>query len=155
MLDRYIDQAGLLIDVLPHIANEPVFALNGGTAINLFYRDMPRLSVDIDLTYVPVEDRDASWRHIDETFDRIIGAISRGGPRYRARRIAGGGNNCESAGKVTPGRHPKGPPLPGWSFRLYHRASIESTLTSRSGTAVCRHWEINSDRRLSSGSVRV
>ena len=49
----------------------------------------------------------------------------------------------------------KGTPLPGWSFRLYYRASIESTLTSRSGTAVCRHWEINSDRRLSSGSVRV
>ena len=93
MLDRYIDQARLVVDVLPHIANEPVFALKGGTAINLFYRDMPRLSVDIDLTYVPVEDRDASLRHIDETFDRIIGAISRGGRRYRARRIARAGNN--------------------------------------------------------------
>ncbi len=49
MLDRYVDQARLLIDVLPHIAQEEVFALKGGTAINLFYRDMPRLSVDIDL----------------------------------------------------------------------------------------------------------
>ena len=54
MLDRYVDQARLLIDVLPHIAQEEVFALKGGTAINLFYRDMPRLSVDIDLTYLPV-----------------------------------------------------------------------------------------------------
>ena len=51
MIDRYVDQARLLIDVLPHIAQEEVFALKGGTAINLFYRDMPRLSVDIDLTY--------------------------------------------------------------------------------------------------------
>ena len=40
------------------IAAEPVFALKGGTAINLFVRDLPRLSVDIDLTYLPVEPRD-------------------------------------------------------------------------------------------------
>ena len=33
------------------------FALKGGTAINLFHDNMPRLSVDIDLTYVPMEDR--------------------------------------------------------------------------------------------------
>ena len=38
MIDRYVDQARLLIDVLPHIAQEEVFALKGGTAINLFYR---------------------------------------------------------------------------------------------------------------------
>ena len=93
MLDRYVDQARLLIDVLPHIAQEEVFALKGGTAINLFYRDMPRLSVDIDLTYLPVEDRGASLRHIDETLDRIIGAISRRRPSYRTNRLAGGGNN--------------------------------------------------------------
>ena len=47
MLDRYVDQVRLLIDVLPYIAQEEVFALKGGTAINLFYRNMPRLSVDI------------------------------------------------------------------------------------------------------------
>ena len=92
MLDRYMDQARLLIDVLPYIAKEDVFALKGGTAINLFYRDMPRLSVDIDLTYLPVEDRGVSLRHIDETLDRIIRAISRRAPRYQTRRIAGGGN---------------------------------------------------------------
>ncbi len=93
MLDRYIDQVRLLINVLPHIAKEDVFALKGGTAINLFYRDMPRLSIDIDLTYLPVKDRATSLRHIDETLDRITEAISRRRPRYRARRIAGGGSN--------------------------------------------------------------
>lgn len=92
MLDRYIDQVRLLIEVLPHIAKEESFALKGGTAINLFYRDMPRLSVDIDLTYVPVEDRDTSLRHIDEALDRIMGAISAAG-RAQAQRIAGGGNS--------------------------------------------------------------
>ena len=75
MLDRYVDQVRLIVDVLPHIAKEDVFALKGGTAINLFYRDMPRLSVDIDLTYLPVKDRQASLRHIDETFGRIMEAF--------------------------------------------------------------------------------
>jgi hypothetical protein len=92
MLDRYIDQVRLLVDVLPHIAKEEAFALKGGTAINLFYRDMPRLSVDIDLTYVPVEDRDASLKHIDETLNRIMETITVAG-RVQAQRIAGGGNN--------------------------------------------------------------
>ena len=45
MHERYIDQARLLLSVLPEIAAEEVFALKGGIAINLFYRDMPRLSV--------------------------------------------------------------------------------------------------------------
>ena len=91
MLDRYIDQVRLLINVLPHIAKEEVFALKGGTAINLFYRDMPRLSVDIDLTYVPVEDRDASLMHIDESFNRVMEATTATG-LFQAQRIAGGGN---------------------------------------------------------------
>jgi predicted nucleotidyltransferase component of viral defense system len=40
-----------LVSLLPYIAKEDIFALKGGTAINLFYRNLPRLSVDIDLTY--------------------------------------------------------------------------------------------------------
>jgi len=43
--------------VLPEVAKETCFTMHGGTAINLFVRDMPRLSVDIDLTYVLIEDR--------------------------------------------------------------------------------------------------
>jgi hypothetical protein len=46
------NQVGLLLVVLPEVAKETCFAMHGGTAINLFLRDMPRLSVDIDLTYV-------------------------------------------------------------------------------------------------------
>ena len=91
MLDRYLEQVQLLVQVLPHIAKENAFALKGGTAINLFYRDMPRLSVDIDLTYLPVEDRDTSLKDIDETLDRIMAAITAPG-RVQAQRIAGGGN---------------------------------------------------------------
>jgi hypothetical protein len=43
----YAAQVSLLVRLLPYIAQEEVFALKGGTAINLFYRDMPHLSVDI------------------------------------------------------------------------------------------------------------
>jgi hypothetical protein len=46
-------QALLLLRCLPAVAREPDFALKGGTAINLFVRDFPRLSVDIDLVYSP------------------------------------------------------------------------------------------------------
>ena len=56
----YRPQVVLLLDVLPLMAKERCFALKGGTAINLFVRDLPRLSVDIDLTYVPVQDRATS-----------------------------------------------------------------------------------------------
>jgi hypothetical protein len=44
----YRRQAALLIRVIPLVAKEPCFALKGGTAINLFVRNMPRLSVDLD-----------------------------------------------------------------------------------------------------------
>jgi hypothetical protein len=47
------------------------FALKGGTAINLFVRDMPRLSVAIDLTYLPVAERAESLREIDAAMRRI------------------------------------------------------------------------------------
>ena len=53
----YRAQVDLLLRVLPHVAAEPSFALKGGTAINLFVRDMPRFSVDIDLTYLPFDVR--------------------------------------------------------------------------------------------------
>src|SRR5271166_674229 len=69
--DLYRRQAALLIRVLPYVAIEKCFALKGGTAINLFIRNMPRLSVDIDLTYLPIEDRPASLEAIDAALRRI------------------------------------------------------------------------------------
>ena len=74
MLDSsniYYKQVQLLLEVLPYINNEECFALKGGTAINLFVRDMPRLSVDIDLTYLPIADRDQSLAAIDDALRRI------------------------------------------------------------------------------------
>lgn len=49
----YADTVRLLLAVAPHVFVGNVFAMKGGTAINLFVRDMPRLSVDIDVVYTP------------------------------------------------------------------------------------------------------
>lgn len=67
----YKKQAGLLLEVLPEVAKEECFAMHGGTAINLFVRDMPRLSVDIDLTYLPIEDRSITLKNIAAALIRI------------------------------------------------------------------------------------
>lgn len=58
----YYPQVRLLVGVLPFVARERCFALKGGTAINLFVRDLPRLSVDIDLAFVPVGSRASGFR---------------------------------------------------------------------------------------------
>lgn len=69
--EQFRRQAALLIRTIPFVAEESCFALKGGTAINLFVRDMPRLSVDIDLTYQHVKDRTTSLADIDAAMKRI------------------------------------------------------------------------------------
>lgn len=78
--DIYRRQVSLLIRVIPFVAEEKAFALKGGTAINLFVRDMPRLSVDIDLTYLPVEDRETSLAAIEAAMLRIRQRIEQAMP---------------------------------------------------------------------------
>ena len=67
----YQKQAELLLRILPSVMHEDVFALKGGTAINFFWRDYPRLSVDIDLTYLPLKDRDTSLVDINDRLTSI------------------------------------------------------------------------------------
>lgn len=81
--ERFRQQVDLLIRVLPSVAEENVFALKGGTAINLFVRDLPRLSVDIDLTYLPVKAREESLADIDAALDRISKSISEAVPQTK------------------------------------------------------------------------
>jgi predicted nucleotidyltransferase component of viral defense system len=96
MLDSsniYYKQVQLLLEVLPFINNESCFALKGGTAINMFVRDMPRLSVDIDLMYLPIEDRTSSLRHIAESLERIAQDMEkslRGSKVYRLEQRGDG-----------------------------------------------------------------
>jgi hypothetical protein len=69
-------QVRLLVGVLPFVARERCFALKGGTAINLFVRDLPRLSVDIDLAFVPIGSREAALAEIDAALRRIGAALT-------------------------------------------------------------------------------
>lgn len=80
MKKEFLDQARLMVRILPHVAAEESFALKGGTAINFFVWDMPRLSVDIDLTYLPIEPREQSLRNISDGLLRIKKSISRAFP---------------------------------------------------------------------------
>ena len=71
MNNAHTKQVKLLLDVLPEVAKEACFAMHGGTAINLFVRDMPRLSVDIDLTYVEIAERNETLEGINAALMRI------------------------------------------------------------------------------------
>jgi predicted nucleotidyltransferase component of viral defense system len=59
--EKFKNQVNLVLEVLPIVAKQKVFALKGGTALNLFYSNLPRLSVDIDLCYIVAKERKASF----------------------------------------------------------------------------------------------
>lgn len=73
----YFKQAKLLLQVLPYFEKQSQFALKGGTAINLFLRDMPRLSVDIDLTYLPVNPREEALADISRSLKEAAAQVRR------------------------------------------------------------------------------
>ena len=56
----------LLIRIMPSVYKIKEFAVHGGTAINLFHRNLLRYSVDIDVTYIPIEDRQQSLASINQ-----------------------------------------------------------------------------------------
>jgi predicted nucleotidyltransferase component of viral defense system len=82
--DAYRRQVELLLRVLPLVAQEGEFALKGGTAINLFHRNLPRLSVDIDLAYMPLGERAEALAAIDGGLRRIGAAVEKAIPQSRA-----------------------------------------------------------------------
>jgi predicted nucleotidyltransferase component of viral defense system len=67
MNETYLAQARVLAQVAPLVFTDDTFALKGGTAINLFVRDMPRLSVDLDLAFPDYSlDRDSALRKMGD-----------------------------------------------------------------------------------------
>lgn len=66
----------LLLKVIPFVAKHDCFALKGGTAINLFVRDFPRLSVDIDLVFLPMMERDKAMQTIKLNLETLASSIS-------------------------------------------------------------------------------
>jgi len=87
----YFRQAELLLRILPLIYRKKMFALKGGTAINFFVRDLPRLSVDIDLAYLPVKERELALNDIGKSLVLISQEIERAvtGTKITLKRIHG------------------------------------------------------------------
>ena len=67
----------LLLRLLPIVMEEGVFAVHGGSAINLFLRNLPRYSVDIDLTYIPLAERQESIDDINRHLKNIADKAKR------------------------------------------------------------------------------
>ena len=83
MNDMYRRQVALLIRVMPLVFKIKDFAVHGGTAINLFHRNLPRYSVDIDVTYIPMEDRNTSLAKINSHLSALKTAIEKAVPGIR------------------------------------------------------------------------
>jgi predicted nucleotidyltransferase component of viral defense system len=103
MIDpKYKSQVDLLLQTIPYVARERIFGLKGGTAINLFVRDMPRLSVDIDLTYIPIDDRETALINISDGLARIKNDLERSIPRLTVTPTSREGQdakiNCQLPG---------------------------------------------------------
>jgi hypothetical protein len=92
---RYLERVGLMVQILPVLDSEPRFALKGGTAINLFEHDMPRLSVDIDLTWLPVQDFSIDTAQITAALDGVATRLAAPPLRLQVRQSA-----AENAGTV-------------------------------------------------------
>ena len=88
----YLDTARLMIQVAPLVFADNVFALKGGTAINLFVRDMPRLSVDLDLVFVDHRlGRDEALARINEAIRNSVDRLKKRGFQTHAATVADAG----------------------------------------------------------------
>ena len=83
MTPDYVDTVRLLLAIAPTVFASGRFAMKGGTALNLFVQDMPRLSVDIDVVYVDHgSDREAALKTISAELAAMQAAFKAKG--YRA-----------------------------------------------------------------------
>ena len=88
----YLDSARLLTRVAPLVLVDDTFALKGGTAINLFVRDMPRLSVDLDLVFPDhTLPREEALRRINEAIRQSVARLKKQGFQTHAPASADAG----------------------------------------------------------------
>lgn len=87
----YVQAVNLLLDIAPTVFQTSRFAMKGGTALNLFVQDLPRLSVDIDVVFIDhLADRDTALEEIAQEIQRIEGSIAEIGYETRTRKVHGG-----------------------------------------------------------------
>ena len=88
----YLDSARLMTRVAPLVFVDDTFALKGGTAINLFVRDMPRLSVDLDLVFPDYTlPRDQALRRINAAIRQSVARLKKQGFQTHAVAAADAG----------------------------------------------------------------
>ena len=88
----YLDTARLLVQVAPLVFADKVFALKGGSAINLFVRDIPRLSVDLDLVFIDYRpERDDALAKINEAIGSTVDRLKKRGFQTYAATVADAG----------------------------------------------------------------
>ena len=83
----YKEQVRLLLRILPVIYQEKDFAVHGGTAINLFIKNLPRYSVDVDLTFIPLSPREESLAEINKKLAAISQQLQRAVPDINIRPV--------------------------------------------------------------------
>lgn len=87
MNNLYKEQVRLLLRMLPVIYREEDFAVHSGTAINLFIKNLPRCSVDVDLTYIPLGSREEGLAEIDKKLATISQQLQRAVPEVNIRPV--------------------------------------------------------------------
>ncbi len=88
MDSTYADAVRLLLTAAPDVFANDIFAMKGGTAISLFVRDMPRLSVDIDVVYTPWQaPRKEALAAISSEIDNIAKRLAKQG--LHCHKLAG------------------------------------------------------------------
>src|SRR3989338_4170567 len=85
--EQYVSQVNLLLDCLPVLRDQDIFSLKGGTAINFFIRDLPRLSVDIDLTFLKLESRKNAIKEIESGLIALGGEIIKRNKKFQIREL--------------------------------------------------------------------
>lgn len=88
----YAQKVELLLRLIPIVMEKSVFAVHGGTAINLFLKNLPRYSVDIDLTYIPLADRTAS---IDDINSHLQSISENAKKAFKGMHIVPNYNTCK------------------------------------------------------------
>lgn len=91
--NSYIKQVELILQVLPEVFKMDCFALKGGTAINFFIRNMPRLSIDIDLVYLPKEARAVSLRNLTSSLQALAEHIEQNLKGCKIQKLYSRGTN--------------------------------------------------------------
>ncbi len=120
----YAQTVRLLLTAAPDVFANDIFAMKGGTAINLFVQDMPRLSVDIEVVYVPwATPRDEAMQAIANELDAITGRLSKIGLKCRA--IASKGlSDTKLIIALPPCRRAAGAPMETVQFAGLQQTSI-------------------------------